>query len=230
MERMLLHVCCGPCSTVPLARLIDEGAPFGVFFDNPNIQPASEYELRRANFASFAEGLGVEVGEGAYEPDAWDAAVGRHAGVYPLIEGDPALPGNRARREARCRACYAFRFERLARRAAEHGFGAIATTLSISPWQFTDIMASELAAAARRCGLASAFSDYRALFPLSVQKSKEAGMYRQNYCGCRWSQTEAELERAARKAARKAAREAARTVARETAHKQAQHREDKAHA
>jgi predicted adenine nucleotide alpha hydrolase (AANH) superfamily ATPase len=215
MDNILLHVCCGPCSTVPLACLIDEGVSFSAFFDNSNIQPAAEYERRRAVFCSFAAQLGIEVCEGRYEPEGFDATLGHRAGVYPLIEGDaqrdPApgaegdstLARNRARRETRCRACYAFRFERLARRAVEQGASAIATTLSISPYQFTDVMAQELSDAARRFGLASAFTDYRALYPVSVERSRKLGMYRQNYCGCRWSKAEAELERAARKSARR---------------------------
>jgi predicted adenine nucleotide alpha hydrolase (AANH) superfamily ATPase len=203
MDEILLHVCCGPCSTVPLARLIDEGASFSTFFDNSNIQPAAEYERRRAVFCSFADSLGVAVGEGCYEPEAFDAAIGQRAGAYPLIEGDSTLSRNRARREARCRACYVFRFERLARRAVEQGASAIATTLSISPYQFTDIMAQELSDAAGRFGLASAFADYRTLYPVSVERSRNLGMYRQNYCGCRWSKAEAELERSARRAARR---------------------------
>jgi predicted adenine nucleotide alpha hydrolase (AANH) superfamily ATPase len=200
-EKVLLHVCCGPCSTVPLRLLIEDAAPFSAFFDNPNIQPVEEYARRLATFRSFAEPLGVAITEGSYDPDDWDVAIGEHAGVYPLIEGDAFCDDNRTRRMARCRACYAYRFARLAVRANEAGFTAIATTLSISPYQFTDIMAAELLAAAEQRGLRSAFIDYRAFFSESTRRSRELGMYRQNYCGCRWSKAEAEAERAARKAA-----------------------------
>jgi predicted adenine nucleotide alpha hydrolase (AANH) superfamily ATPase len=202
MDSLLLHVCCGPCSTVPLRLLTDAEAPFSVLFDNPNIQPAAEYEHRRTTFVSLAETLGVEFTCGSYEPDQWDAAIGERAGVYPLIEGDTSFESNRARRKERCRACYAFRFERLARHAGEHGFSAIATTLSVSPYQFISVMAEELAKAASRSNITCSFADYRDRYPETVQRSRELGLYRQNYCGCRWSQTEAELERTARKAAR----------------------------
>ncbi|MDR2586775.1 MAG: epoxyqueuosine reductase QueH [Coriobacteriales bacterium] len=200
MDRILLHICCGPCSTVPLRLLTEQEAAFVALYDNPNIQPAEEYERRRGTFLRFAASQGVEVREGAYEPKDWDAAIGEHAGVYPLIEGADDYAENRARREARCHACYAYRFERLAAQAARNGFTAIATTLSISPYQFTELMADELAAAATRYGLNSAFVDYRPFFAESVRVSREMDLYRQNYCGCRWSQAEAEQERAARKA------------------------------
>jgi predicted adenine nucleotide alpha hydrolase (AANH) superfamily ATPase len=203
MNHILLHVCCGPCSTVPLRLLVEQEASFVAFYDNPNIQPSEEYKRRRATFLQLAASQGVEVSEGFYETEGWDAAIGERAGVYPLIKDAADYAENRVRREARCRACYAYRFERLAARAAHDGFTSIATTLSISPYQFTDLMANELEAAAARHGLSSAFVDYRPFFAESVCMSRELGMYRQNYCGCRWSQAEAERERAARKAAKK---------------------------
>jgi predicted adenine nucleotide alpha hydrolase (AANH) superfamily ATPase len=206
MKKILLHVCCGPCSTVPLRLFTEAAASFSALFDNPNIQPTEEYERRLATFRSFAEPLGVAITEGSYDPDGWDRAIGDLAGVYPLIEGDASWEDNHARRAVRCQACYAYRFERLAARAEEQGFTAIATTLSISPYQFTDIMAAELLAAAKRRGLTSTFVDYRAFFSESTRRSRELGMYRQNYCGCRWSKTEAEAERAARKVAHAHAR------------------------
>jgi predicted adenine nucleotide alpha hydrolase (AANH) superfamily ATPase len=215
MTHTLLHICCAPCSTVPLGALLDEGTPVFALFENSNIHPAEEHERRWATFASFAEALGIGYARGTYDPDAWDAAIGAHAGIYPLREGDPALAEMRTLRQGRCRACYAFRFERLAAYAAARGFDAIATTLSISPYQFTDVMAAELEAAVTRHGLTGAFTDYRASYPESVRRSRSLGMYRQNYCGCRYSAEEAALERTARKASRKAAREATRVLAQE---------------
>jgi predicted adenine nucleotide alpha hydrolase (AANH) superfamily ATPase len=184
---------------VPLRFLAKEGASFSTLFDNPNIQPAEEYERRLATFRSFAEAVGVELREGAYEPDVWESATKPYAGVYPLLDEDASREAALHRRMARCRACYACRFERLALRAAQDGFSSIATTLSISPWQFTDIIAEELLVAAKRHGLSSAFVDYREYFAESVKESRERGMYRQNYCGCFWSKEEAEIERQARK-------------------------------
>jgi predicted adenine nucleotide alpha hydrolase (AANH) superfamily ATPase len=203
MNDILLHVCCGPCSTVPLRLLQENSSSFSTFFFNPNIQPSEEYERRRATFHTVADSLEVVVIEGSYHPTAWDAALKARGGVVPMIPGDVSCQANRARREARCRACYAFRFEQLAACAEKRGFAAIATTLSISPYQFTDIIEAELLAAARHRGLASAFVDYRQFYPDSVKRAREAGLYRQNYCGCLYSKAEAEQERAAIKVARK---------------------------
>jgi predicted adenine nucleotide alpha hydrolase (AANH) superfamily ATPase len=200
--KLLLHVCCGPCATVPLRHLREAGRPFATFYSNANIHPAEEYDRRLATYRKLAAPLGVEVVADVYEPKLWDEAIGNRAGIYPLVEGDAAYDENRARRQERCRACYAFRFERLAAEASARGCEQVATTLSISPYQFTDIMAHELSRAARQRGLASAFVDYREHFAESSQTARKLGLYRQNYCGCRYSKAEAELERAARKAAR----------------------------
>jgi predicted adenine nucleotide alpha hydrolase (AANH) superfamily ATPase len=202
MDMLLLHICCGPCSTVPLGLLTERKVSFSALFYNPNIQPFEEYERRRATFCDFAGSLGVDVRVGPYDTERWERAIARHAGVFPLVEGHSDFAAMREKRIARCRACYACRFAWLATSAREDGFSAIGTTLSISPWQFIDIMEPELVAAANREGLASAFHDFREQYPESVRRSRELGMYRQNYCGCHYSQAEAALERAARKAMR----------------------------
>lgn len=123
-----------------------------------------------------------------------------------------ALAIDPARREARCRACYRLRFEEAARYAAEHGFACLSTTLSVSPYQYTDIIRQELERAAELAGITPVFRDFRPYYDEATLESRERGMYRQNYCGCRFSDAEAAAERAQRKqqrAAERAAREAA---------------------
>lgn len=111
-------------------------------------------------------------------------------------------------RQARCRACYRLRFEETCSYAKEHGFDAVGTTLSVSPYQYTNIIREELERACENTGLTCAFVDYRPYFETNEARSKELGMYRQNYCGCHFSYDEAQEERAYRKKARKAAKAA----------------------
>ena len=113
----------------------------------------------------------------------------------------------RQAREARCRACYRLRFEEAARYAREHGFAALGTTLSVSPYQYTRIIREELERACSREGIKTHFADYRPFYDEATRRSREGGMYRQNYCGCRFSDAEAAAEREERRAARRAARE-----------------------
>ena len=117
-----------------------------------------------------------------------------------------------AQREARCRACYRLRLEETARVAAERGFEGIGTTLSVSPYQYTDIIREEVNRAAERAGLAGVFEDFRPYYDEATRRSRELGMYRQNFCGCRISDEEAAAERAERKAERAAKKAAERAA------------------
>lgn len=126
----------------------------------------------------------------------------------PLRGAPPANSETAAAREARCRACYRLRFEEAARYAREHGFDTLGTTLSVSPYQYTEVIREELERAAAAEGLTAHFEDYRPFYDEATRRSREGGMYRQNYCGCRFSDAEAAAEREERKAARRAAREA----------------------
>ncbi|MBQ9068140.1 MAG: epoxyqueuosine reductase QueH [Eggerthellaceae bacterium] len=112
-----------------------------------------------------------------------------------------------APREDRCRACYAQRLEEAAAYAQNHGFEALSTTLAVSPYQLSDVCREELQAAAARHGLACIWEDFRPYYPAATRRSRELGMYRQNYCGCAYSKVEAEEERAARKAQKAAAQQ-----------------------
>ena len=115
---------------------------------------------------------------------------------------DPAL------RETRCRLCYRARLEAAAAYAAENGFTAIGTTLSVSPYQYTEVIREEVERAAAKAGLAPCFEDYRPFYDEATRRSRARGMYRQNNCGCRISDLEAQAERAQRKARRARAKAA----------------------
>lgn len=212
MKNILFHVCCAPCSTVLSSLPSRERAPISTFFYNPNIQPEGEHEQRRATFDSYAAGMGIVAINGPYEPELWRAAIGDTGGVFPLIEGDLEYAENLEKRKVRCRACYACRFDKLAASAKAAGFEAIATTLSVSPYQFVTLIEEELTSAAKKQGIESAFIDFRDLYPETVRISRALGMYRQNYCGCLFSKKEAELERAARAEARRQAKQARKST------------------
>lgn len=117
-----------------------------------------------------------------------------------------------ARREARCRACYRLRLEESARVAAERGFEGIGTTLSVSPYQYTQVIREEVERAAAQAGIAPVFEDFRPYYDEATRESRELGMYRQNFCGCRISDLEAAAERAERKEQRAAAKAAERAA------------------
>jgi hypothetical protein len=218
---------------MPTRLLREQGHDITVFYANSNIAPRSEYEKRLRELEKLAVHEGFSVIEGAYEPDAWEREVapigealkdfspalagGRHVGedaerVVPQTVAE--LLDDENRRD-RCRACYRMRLEEAAAQAVEGGYDGLATTLAVSPYQFTDVIHEELDRACDQAGIEACFEDYRPYYDEATRISRELGMYRQNYCGCRFSIKEGEATRAfikQQRAADKANRAAARAA------------------
>lgn len=183
-KRILLHMCCAPCTVIPLERLRSEG--FGVegLFFNPNIQPEEEMSLRKKTLEGYAdsERFGLTASSDMYLKE-W-IKVG-------------------ADNPARCTMCYEIRMRAAAAHAANSGFSSFSTTLLVSPYQNHQLIADIGAAAGRVYGVEFVYRDFRDGFYDGQNKAREAGLYRQKYCGCIFSKTEAEhmqLERKAKKA------------------------------
>ncbi|NTU70791.1 MAG: epoxyqueuosine reductase QueH [Coriobacteriia bacterium] len=187
-SRLLLHACCGPCLIEPLEALAEEADHVTIVFANSNIHPADEYERRRDTLAAHAKRLGVEVVELEYDPESWARI------VAPLRDEGPN----------RCSACYRLRLGEAARYGAEHGFDAIATTLTVSPYQDARAIAAEGRAVAAEAGIAYLDRDFRDRYADATRRSRDEGMYRQNYCGCVFSEAEATAERERRRESRRA--------------------------
>ena len=245
--RLLVHACCGPCSIMPTRLLAEEGHEISVFYANSNIAPAAEYEKRLRELESYAAAQGFEVVEGEYDPAAWEREVApigeairdyspalsaRHVGGAPAQDQAHATPQSVAellddeRRRERCRACYRLRLQEAAAYAADNGFEGLATTLAVSPYQFTDIIGQETQRACEQAGIAALVRDFRPYYDEATRISRSLGMYRQNYCGCRFSVQEGQAtrdfvkqQRAQAKAA-KAAASAGRRQAEDAARRQ----------
>ena len=186
---LLLHACCGPCSLEPLRLLREEGFEPTICWTNPNIQPREEHDLRLLTLQDWARDVAhVEVVVAGDDRAAWERAAAPHG----------------FDREARCRACYALRLAEACRTARDLGFGHIATTLVVSPYQLFDVCHDVLQTLAPAYGLVPVWRDFRDWYPRATTRSRELGLYRQNYCGCRFSAAEAAIERHEARDARKA--------------------------
>jgi hypothetical protein len=176
-RRILLHACCGPCSTHCVRELRAAGVEPVLFYSNSNIDTEEEFGKRLAALRAFAAAEGVEVLADAYDPASWESAV---AG----LEGEPE--GG-----ARCDRCFRHNLARAAAKAAELGFEAFSTTLTVSPHKSSPrvFAAGREAAAARPGGPAFEERDFKKRdgFLDSVRLAKAYGLYRQDYCGCRFS-------------------------------------------
>lgn len=191
MTRLLLHACCAPCSLEPVRMLVEERFEPTICWTNPNIQPAEEHERRLAELRRWTADNGIPLIEADEDYAAWEH------GVAPI--------GARER-ERRCRACYGLRLAEAVRVAEARGFEYVATTLAVSPYQLFDVCNDVLTRLAVAHGLTPVIRDFRPWYPEATRRSRELGMYRQNYCGCRFSAAEAALDRIRMRDERRAAK------------------------
>ena len=167
---LLLHSCCGPCSSYVLEYL-SEYFNITVFFYNPNIHPADEYYKRLETQKKLIDSIKykhtVELMEGSYIPkDYFNAVKG--------LENEPE--GGK-----RCDICFDMRLKKTAETAYQNGFDMYATTLTVSPHK-NALLINEIGSRYNNY-LPSDFKK-REGYKRSIILSKEYGLYRQNYCGC----------------------------------------------
>ncbi len=164
-QGLLLHSCCGPCLAFPARALQAAGQPFVAWFHNPNIHPAAEHQRRLAAFFDLARQLHVTAAaDSAADPDPWLAD-------WPD-------------KEARCRMCYQRRLQAAARETARRGLAAFTSTLLISPWQDRQGIVALGQQAAQEAGVRFWDPDWRPSYRQGQQLARQAGVYRQRYCGC----------------------------------------------
>jgi len=184
--KLLIHSCCAPCSSYVLEYL-SEYFSITIFYYNPNIYPADEYEKRVKEQERLISLMPlknpVTFVEGDYEPQKYYEAVKGH-------EKDPE--GGE-----RCFICYRMRLEEAARIASEGGFDYFTTTLSISPYKNAEKLNEIGQEVARLYGVSFLPSDFkkRGGYQRSIELSREYGLYRQNYCGCIFSRRTDEVEK-----------------------------------
>ena len=183
--RLLLHACCGPCSSAVLEQLC-QYFEITVLYYNPNTWPAEEYHRRGEELKKFvaaAHPLGVTVVEDHYDPQEFYSAV-------TGLENEPE-------RGSRCTVCYRLRMRRAAQYAKENGFDWFTTTLSISPLKDASRLNTLGGAIAAEYGLKYLHSDFKKKdgYRRSCALSKEYDLYRQDFCGCVYSKLEAERRR-----------------------------------
>lgn len=183
--KLLLHVCCAPCSSYCLLYLTKY---FDIITDfyNPNIAPTEEFEKRAREFERFINTLSsedkfcgdVELNIAEYEPDVfYDMA----RGMETIKEGGE-----------RCFNCYRLRMEHAAKRAKEVKADYFTTTLSISPLKNAGRINEIGEELEEIYGVKHLPSDFKKKegYKQSVELSSEYGLYRQNYCGCVYSKQE----------------------------------------
>ena len=181
--RLLLHVCCAPCSSYVLEYL-SQYFDITVCFYNPNISPKSEYDSRAQELMRLAEQMPLPYPVLCriedYDPSAFLA-------IAKGLENEPE--GGQ-----RCTACYRLRLTETAKIAASEGYDYFTTTLSISPLKDAVRLNTIGGELAQEYHVPYLYSDFkkREGYKRSIHLSAEYQLYRQDYCGCAFSKAEAE--------------------------------------
>ena len=181
-KKVLLHCCCAPCSGGIIESLLESSIDLTILFYNPNIHPEKEYEIRKAEIVRFAKKMNIPFIDSDYDQDVW----------FKRVEGLELEP----ERGRRCSVCFDMRLERAALFAMEHGFKIFTSNLGISRWKDRhQVNESGMCAASRYPDLVYWTYNWREQNGSArmYQVAKREGFYRQKYCGCIYSQGDAEL-------------------------------------
>lgn len=176
MKKLLLDICCAPCSTIAIERLQKE-YDITLFFSNWNIHPEEEYKLRLNSARKLSTFLGLDLMVTNYEPDKWLVAVKGH-------ESEPE--GG-----SRCSICFEKRIEIAASFASLNNYDCFAVTLSVSPHKDTIKINGIGSLVSKKYNVQFLECDFTENegFTKSVELSKKHELYRQKYCGCVYSKS-----------------------------------------
>jgi predicted adenine nucleotide alpha hydrolase (AANH) superfamily ATPase len=174
MLRFLLHTCCAPCSIAVIDELRDQ-FDLTVFFYNPNIFPEEEYSKRKNEVVKVCNEWSIKMIDWDYEIEKWEKVV---TGKEDEPEGG-----------ARCPLCFALRINTAAQYAHDNGFEFFSTTLTSGRNKSAAIIFPIAEQAAAKFGVKFYAEDWKKGGRQEKGKKMvaERGIYRQNYCGCRYS-------------------------------------------
>jgi len=171
-EKLLVHCCCVHCSAYTLSYWRGLGHDVTAYWYNPNIHPFTEHQKRLEALKALDEKEGIPLL------------------IDPGYEMEKYLRAVAGRGDDRCRWCYEVRLEKAAQIAREGGFDAFTSSLLISPKQ----KHNRIVEVARRIeasqGVRFAYADLRKRYSDSRRLTKPRELYRQQYCGCLYSEYE----------------------------------------
>lgn len=171
-KRLLLHVCCAPCSIYPIAELQNQGYDITGYFHNPNIHPYKEFERRLTTVKSFFNELSIPLVSNE---------------IYGLKE---FLRDVVFKEDKRCTTCYSSRLEKTAQFASQNSFSSFSTSLLYSKYQQHRKISLSGAELGSKYSVEFIYQDFREGWQQGIDISIEKKMYRQPYCGCIYSEQE----------------------------------------
>ena len=174
--KLLLHACCGVCSSAVLERLLPH-FDITILYYNPNIYPEDEYIKRLDTLKKLIKEMkgDIKIMPVNYEQERF----------YEIAEGlEKEKEGG-----SRCSKCYHLRLEKTALLAQKYGFDYFGTTLSISPYKNAEKLNTIGKALENKYGVKYLLADFKKKdgYKRSNELAREFNLYRQNYCGCEYS-------------------------------------------
>ncbi len=170
--KVLLHICCACCAIYPVERLREKGIEVTGFFFNPNIHPYQEYKKRMEALKEYSEKIGLDV---------------LFRDEYLLEE---FLRNVSHRVGERCLYCYSVRLEAVAQEAKARKFDQFSTSLLQSTHQDHHLIREIGERVGEELGIPFYYEDFRQGWRKGLEGSKALGLYRQQYCGCIYSEKE----------------------------------------
>lgn len=170
--KVLLHVCCGPCTIYPLTTLRQGGHEVCGYFFNPNIHPFQEFRRRLSTLEQFAADSALAL------------VVDREYGLRDFVRKVAF------HEEERCQICYLLRLEQTAAMARQRGFAAFSTTLLYSRYQRHGLIAEICRSLSVTYAIDFFYHDFREGWQHGVDQAVTMNLYRQPYCGCIYSEQE----------------------------------------
>ncbi len=171
-KRILLHICCAPCTIYPLSRLREDGWEVFGYFYNLNIHPYQEFQKRLETLKNYADKVKLRL----ILREEYDVVHFIRQVVF--------------RETKRCYYCYTHRLEAAARLAKKSGFDGFTTTLLYSKQQKHDLIREIGESTSKKYGIPFYYEDFRKGWKIGIEESIELGLYRQQYCGCIYSEAE----------------------------------------
>ena len=180
--KLLLHVCCAPCSSHCIS-VLDDYFDITVYYYNPNISPIEEYKRRldeEKRFLNLAYPH-IKIVDAEYEEEKFEELA---KGLEDLPEGGE-----------RCKKCYRLRLQKSGEYAKQNGYDYFTTTLTVSPYKHSNTLNQIGEEISNECGVKYLFSDFKKDdgYKHSIELSKKYNLYRQDYCGCKYSKHFREL-------------------------------------
>lgn len=170
--KLLLHICCAPCSAACIKVLREENIDIVGYWYNPNIHPFKEYDSRLKALKEYSKMINLNV---IYDD---------FYGLDEFVKNTVNIIDNR------CGYCYLSRMERVVKYAHDNGYDAFSSTLFISPYQKHDLLKSICENLSKKYNIQFLYRDFRPYYELGREMFRETGLYMQKYCGCIFSERE----------------------------------------